>query len=300
MSAVGSMFVFVTFIAFKRKYPARLTIYFSLCTCMLAIAFLLGHVSQHLSGGWCVLQGAMNQFWNTAAIFWWLSITVSLYYAFVVRREVPVHLEMCMHVLSWGLPLAMTVVPVSMQAMTLLGPWCWISGKRKGLLQFVFYYGPLGLACAIGVVLWLVIASHLVQRARRHKGSRLVSHAYPMHAVRYLSFTILFFLIFLFTLVHRVYVASSSSPNAPFLLYIMQVVCSSSQGIFTFLAFGARPHHVHMWIALVKYKVARIPWCRRCVPEGWQYEEVEGEMLSVETPASPESRLFKDRDRMYS
>jgi len=287
-SVLGTSFVALTNFVFKNKYPVRLAIYFALCTGTLSLVLLIGWSLHGFLGDgdkstWlCHIQGSLNQFLNTSALFWWFFITVNMYSTFVLKRELHGKLEAYMHLISWGLPFILTVIPASLSEMYFLGMWCWIAGNHRGLFQFIFYYVPLGAVCLGSGVLWAFVVAHLFRRAKKNTA---YAATYPLPALRYMIFTFIFLVMFSFTLMHRLYIAISDEQDTPYALLLMNIVCTSSQGFFSFLAFGLKRKNASMWYRYFYIKYLSL----RGVGTGQMYEEIDGQS----TTEFPRRNIFE-------
>nr|XP_033483986.1 G-protein coupled receptor 157 isoform X2 [Epinephelus lanceolatus] len=135
LSFLGSSLIIITYIIWSdlRTTPRRLLVYLSMSDWLSAVSYAVGVWSVfHTDSLECVAQGAISTFANTSSFFWTVAIAVYLY-VFIVRssQRVADSLVLFFHLVSWGVPLAITVIAVCMKkigydASEVSVGWCWV------------------------------------------------------------------------------------------------------------------------------------------------------------------------------
>jgi len=250
VSFFSSMFVVITYTAFKRKFPLNMALFFSLCACFLAFFCLFSWyfgASLMTNNTACMMQGIGMQYFASAIVFWWFASAVNLYLALVKNLDTS-SFKWYIHAFCWGIPLITTIFPIPLNYFGYIGIWCWINDSKA---QFIFLYAYMGLFCVIGVALWILIFIYITHVSRKTVGLRsTVKQPYSYHIVRYIIFLLCFILIFSFLFAYRVYDALHANP--PYFVMMMHVICVGVQGIVAFLTFGIRKDNFLLWIGCCK------------------------------------------------
>ncbi|XP_029362727.1 G-protein coupled receptor 157 isoform X2 [Echeneis naucrates] len=172
LSLAGSSLIIVTFLLWSdlRTTPRRLLVYLSLSDWLSAASYAFGvwKVFQTDSVD-CVVQGSVSTFANTSSFFWTVSIAVYLY-VLIVRcsQRGADSLEPLFHLVSWGVPLIVTVAAVSLNkigydASEVSVGWCWVRIHETDRVLWMLLTGKIWefLAYLILPVLYVLIKRHI-------------------------------------------------------------------------------------------------------------------------------------------
>ncbi|KAG7227103.1 hypothetical protein INR49_022450 [Caranx melampygus] len=172
LSFVGSSLIILTYIAWSdlRTTPRRLLVYLSVSDWLSAVSYAYGvwRVFQTDSVD-CIVQGAVSTFANTSSFFWTVAIAVYLY-VFIVRssQRVADSLELIFHLVSWGIPLIITVAAVSLSkigydASEVSVGWCWVRIHTPDRVLWMLLTGKIWefLAYVTLPVLYILIKRHI-------------------------------------------------------------------------------------------------------------------------------------------
>ncbi|XP_059547341.1 solute carrier family 2, facilitated glucose transporter member 5-like isoform X1 [Myotis daubentonii] len=177
LSALGSGLLVATHALWPdlRSRARRLLLFLSLADLLSAASYFYGVLQDFSATSWdCVLQGALSTFANTSSFFWTVAIALYLYLSIVRTPRGPRagRLLLAFHVVSWGVPLAITVAAVILKkigydASDVSVGWCWIDLEAKDRVLWMLLTGKLWelLAYVMLPVLYLLIRKH-INRAR--------------------------------------------------------------------------------------------------------------------------------------
>jgi len=249
LSFVLVSFVCATYFLFKNKFPSRLIL--CMCCCIWvnhASAFILlfGGIKLYTDSYVCHTQGILNQLCSIGNVLWWLCITGNLYLSFILEIKTYLY-EKYMHLCCWGVVVITTIAP-AIHGIGVVGVWCWISNKR---FQFVFYYGPMAISCAVGGVLYAFTMWN-IRKMRKRAVGKSTNTVVPIYIFRQTIFVAWFFVMFVFMFAHRLTILIIGD-KVPYGLVVVHVIAQSSQGCFVFLIFGMRLEHLTMWREWLSY-----------------------------------------------
>nr|XP_006127156.1 G-protein coupled receptor 157 [Pelodiscus sinensis] len=156
-----------------RTRPRQLLLYLSLADLLSAASYFYGVLQDFEASSWdCVLQGALSTFSNTSSFFWTMAIALYLYITIVRGTPTGMGLLCFFHVMSWGVPLGITVAAVALKkigydASNVSVGWCWINLEAEDRILWMLLAGKLWelLAYVILPVLYILIKKH-ISRAR--------------------------------------------------------------------------------------------------------------------------------------
>ncbi|XP_035512737.1 G-protein coupled receptor 157 [Morone saxatilis] len=172
LSFLGSTLIILTYFIWPdlRTTPRRLLVYLSVSDWMSAVSYGFGvwrvFGTDSLE---CVVQGAISTFANTSSFFWTVAIAVYLY-IFIVRssQRVADSLVLFFHIISWGIPLAITTAAVSLNkigydASEVSVGWCWVSIHAPDRVLWMLLTGKIWefLAYLTLPVLYILIKRHI-------------------------------------------------------------------------------------------------------------------------------------------
>ncbi|XP_053500175.1 G-protein coupled receptor 157 [Ictalurus furcatus] len=195
LSALGSVLVVSTYAKWPdlRTTPRQLLVFLSVADFLSAVSYSYGVYKVFNANTWdCVTQGAISTFSNTSSFFWTVAIAVYLY-IFIVQssQRQADSLVLYFHLISWGVPLAITVAAVSMQkigydASEVSVGWCWISIEEDDHVLWMLLTGKIWelLAYVILPLLYILIKRHI------HKAHAALSEYRPILACNRLSHSI--------------------------------------------------------------------------------------------------------------
>ncbi|XP_045714959.1 G-protein coupled receptor 157 [Phyllostomus hastatus] len=172
LSALGSGLLVATHALWPdlRSRARRLLLFLSLADLLSAVSYFYGVLQDFSGPSWdCVLQGALSTFANTSSFFWTVAIALYLYLSIV--RATRGHgglLLWAFHVVSWGVPLTITVAAVILKkigydASDVSVGWCWIDLEAEDHVLWMLLTGKLWemLAYVTLPVLYLLIRKHI-------------------------------------------------------------------------------------------------------------------------------------------
>ncbi|XP_070695617.1 G-protein coupled receptor 157 [Pempheris klunzingeri] len=212
LSFVGSSLIILTYIIWSdlRTTPRRLLVYLSVSDWLSAVSYAFGVWRVfHTDSLDCVVQGAISTFANTSSFFWTVAIAVYLY-IFIVRssQRVADSLVLFFHLVSWGVPLAITVAAVSLNkigydASEVSVGWCWIRIHTPDRVLWMLLTGKIWefLAYLTLPVLYILIKRHIhiahaaLSEYRPILASRPASHSFSSMADMKLTLIPIIFIV---------------------------------------------------------------------------------------------------------
>ncbi|KAI1890823.1 hypothetical protein AGOR_G00157580 [Albula goreensis] len=172
LSFLGSILITCTYIIWTdlRTRPRKLLMFLSIADLLSAISYSYGVGKIFQSNSWdCILQGAISTFANTSSFFWTVAIAIYLY-IFIVKsnQRLADSLMLWFHIISWGVPLGITVAAVCLQkigydASEVSVGWCWISIQASDHVLWMLLTGKIWefLAYLTLPVLYILIKKHI-------------------------------------------------------------------------------------------------------------------------------------------
>ncbi|XP_022454350.1 G-protein coupled receptor 157 isoform X1 [Delphinapterus leucas] len=173
LSALGSGLLVATHALWPdlRSRARRLLLFLSLADLLSAASYFYGVLQDFEGPSWdCVLQGALSTFANTSSFFWTVAIALYLYLSIVRISRGPGdgRLLWAFHVVSWGIPLVITVAAVTLKkigydASDVSVGWCWIDLEAEDRVLWMLLTGKLWemLAYVTLPVIYLLIRKHI-------------------------------------------------------------------------------------------------------------------------------------------
>ncbi|XP_061041005.1 LOW QUALITY PROTEIN: G-protein coupled receptor 157 [Eubalaena glacialis] len=173
LSALGSGLLVATHALWPdlRSRARRLLLFLSLADLLSAASYFYGVLQDFEGPSWdCVLQGALSTFANTSSFFWTVAIALYLYLSIVRTSRGPGdgRLLCAFHVVSWGVPLVITVAAVTLKkigydASDVSVGWCWIDLEAEDHVLWMLLTGKVWemLAYVTLPVLYLLIRKHI-------------------------------------------------------------------------------------------------------------------------------------------
>ncbi|XP_022597457.1 G-protein coupled receptor 157 [Seriola dumerili] len=194
LSFVGSSLIILTYIIWSdlRTTPRRLLVYLSVSDWLSAVSYAFGVWSVFQTDSVdCIVQGAVSTFANTSSFFWTVAIAIYLY-VFIVRssQRVADSLELIFHLVSWGVPLIITVAAVSLNkigydASEVSVGWCWVRIHTPDRVLWMLLTGKIWefLAYLTLPVLYILIKRHIhIAHAALSEYRPILAHRPPAHS----------------------------------------------------------------------------------------------------------------------
>eukprot|EP01124_Arcella_intermedia_P015717 TRINITY_DN22294_c0_g1_i1.p1 TRINITY_DN22294_c0_g1~~TRINITY_DN22294_c0_g1_i1.p1 ORF type:complete len:521 (+),score=99.08 TRINITY_DN22294_c0_g1_i1:60-1622(+) len=173
LSLLGSLFIIVSIVLFKRYHfmSSRLILALGICSLLESLnSFLSLWIFHDELQLWslCKFQGMTHQFSSIATTGWVTVIAINLYLA-VCRNVTNKKVEIAYHVCVWGMALLSTLIPLSTpNAYGIAGLWCWLNWSTGQIWRWVLYFIPLLLSTSVILFLYLLIAYHIRKHADQH------------------------------------------------------------------------------------------------------------------------------------
>ncbi|XP_034028104.1 G-protein coupled receptor 157 [Thalassophryne amazonica] len=189
LSFLGSSLIILTYILWSdlRTTPRSLLVCLSVSDWLSDVSYAYGVWRVfHADTLECVIQGAISTFANTSSFFWTVAIAVYLY-VFIVRasRRTADSLLVCFHLVSWGVPLTITVAALCMNkigydASEVSVGWCWVRIHAADRVLWMLLTAKIWefLAYLILPVLYVLIRRHI------HGAHAVLSEYHPILAGR--------------------------------------------------------------------------------------------------------------------
>ncbi|XP_029362726.1 G-protein coupled receptor 157 isoform X1 [Echeneis naucrates] len=248
LSLAGSSLIIVTFLLWSdlRTTPRRLLVYLSLSDWLSAASYAFGvwKVFQTDSVD-CVVQGSVSTFANTSSFFWTVSIAVYLY-VLIVRcsQRGADSLEPLFHLVSWGVPLIVTVAAVSLNkigydASEVSVGWCWVRIHETDRVLWMLLTGKIWefLAYLILPVLYVLIKRHIhkahaaLSEYRPILAQRPLAHSFSSMADRKLTLIpVIFIALRIWSTVRFILLLADSSARQSPVLVTLHGIGNTSQG----------------------------------------------------------------------
>ncbi|KAG2459657.1 G-protein coupled receptor 157 [Polypterus senegalus] len=172
LSFLGSCVIICTYVLWPdlRTKPRLLLVFLSVTDLLSALSYFYGVLQNFQTDSLdCVIQGAVSTFANTSSFFWTVSVALYLYIIIVrADQRLADSFLLWFHILSWGLPLGITVAAVSLQkigydASRVSVGWCWVRIQAKDHILWMLLTGKLWeiMAYLILPLLYLLIKKHI-------------------------------------------------------------------------------------------------------------------------------------------
>ncbi|XP_041801851.1 G-protein coupled receptor 157 [Chelmon rostratus] len=248
LSFLGSSLIILTYIVWSdlRTTPRKLLVYLSLSDWLSAVSYAFGVWRVfHTDSLDCVVQGAISTFANTSSFFWTVAIAVYLY-VFIVRssQRVADSLVLFFHLVSWGVPLAITVAAVSLNkigydASEVSVGWCWVRIHASDRVLWMLLTGKIWefMAYLTLPVLYILIKRHIhiahaaLSEYRPILANRPQSHSFSSVADMKLTLIpIIFIALRIWSTVRFVLLLAGSSARQNPVLVTLHGIGNTSQG----------------------------------------------------------------------
>ncbi|KAL3861114.1 hypothetical protein ACJMK2_007183 [Sinanodonta woodiana] len=274
MSIVGAIFICLSYcrIAEIRNFPRKLLLYLTFADILTAFGNLMGTIRYLIlkdgekiannsgtifyyasTNEVCVIQSFITTFSSMASFFWTVVIAVYMFAAVVHPSQVfkGVRAECVYHLLSWGIPGAITITAVALNVLgedhsVGTGSWCWIrsdleprvwmlvwmvlSGKGWEILCYVT---TMSLYCLLKLKIWerRTVYFSSLNSELREEDKNFMWVWFVLYLLRIWG-TIRFFVSF-----SAIINKSEPTRHAHFVLLNMQGVGDSGQAFWNFVIF---------------------------------------------------------------
>lgn len=181
-SFLGSALIIFTHVRWPelRSRPRQLLLFLSVADLLSAASYFYGVLRDFRTSTWdCMAQGALSTFANTSSFFWTMAVALYLYITIVhSQQSLAEHFIYWFHLISWGVPLVITVAAVCLQkigydASTVSVGWCWINKDAEDKLTWMLLAGK-----AWEILAYLVLPV-LYIRIKKHIGRAVFIGLYP-------------------------------------------------------------------------------------------------------------------------
>ncbi|XP_051947555.1 G-protein coupled receptor 157 [Xyrauchen texanus] len=172
LSFFGSLLIICTYVSWRdlRTTPRKLLVYLSIADLLSALSYSYGVWRDfHSDSVDCITQGAISTFANTSSFFWTVAIAIYLY-IFIVKssQRQADNLVLYSHLISWGVPFAITVAALSLQkigydASEVSVGWCWVNIQAEDHVLWMLLTGKIWefIAYVTLPVLYILIKIHI-------------------------------------------------------------------------------------------------------------------------------------------
>jgi len=191
LSIVLCLFVCITYIVFKNKFPARLVLSMSsfvLLNNVTDIWIVFTGSELYFESHACYAQGLLEQLAGIGCVVLWLCISVNMFFSFILGVKTQIY-ERYMHICCWLF--CIITVGLSVPYIGISALWCWIDVP---VWQFTLYYGPMAVSLLIGGGFQIATVYTILKMNKQ----RVNKTEIPMHILRQIIFVSWFFLLFLF------------------------------------------------------------------------------------------------------
>jgi hypothetical protein len=146
------------------------------------------------------------------------------------------------HIFGFGFPIVQSVLPFFIEGGIYgqNGFWCWIESSHRGLYEFVFFYGEMGITTFTAIIIWVRVSSRIYTAYKVSK----VQYA-NTYLIRHVFMVVIYTLIFTVMLTRRLYLAITGVDL--FILALLHTISLSIVGLVDFLVFGLSVSNFRLW-----------------------------------------------------
>ncbi|CAM9236311.1 unnamed protein product [Lampetra planeri] len=247
LSFLGSSLIILSYVllADLRTTPRRLLLFLSMSDWLSATSYAFGVWRVFRSDSVdCIVQGALSTFANTSSFFWTVAIAVYLY-VLIVRssQRTADRLVVFFHLVSWGVPLAITVAAVCLNkigynASEVSVGWCWVRIHAPDRVLWMLLTGKIWefLAYVTLPVLYIMIKKHIhtahaaLSEYRPILAYRAPSHSVSMADIKLTLIPIIFISLRIWSTVRFILLLAGSSARLNPVLVTLHGIGNTSQG----------------------------------------------------------------------
>lgn len=252
VSICCSIFIITCFIKFQDLRTFAFWLVFKTATCdvFYSIGLFLGdaggNADTHLgaSSGLCYLQALLISYFGLASLLWSVSIAFTLHQAFLLEKEEysPQNVSNFRHrymIVCWGVPVLLTLLPISTMSYGDAGGWCWIVSDKGNHLMWRFFqfYLWMWLAICYNAYVFRRIEQKLKRLAAEVEGGVKASGM----ARRLRLYPLVLAICHGPGFVASLYEIFGSNAYAFYIITVIEVFFAASLGIFDALIYGLTP-----------------------------------------------------------
>ncbi|XP_069545167.1 G-protein coupled receptor 157 [Brachyistius frenatus] len=276
LSFAGSSLIILTYILWSdlRTTPRKLLVYLSVSDWLSAVSYAFGVWRVFRSdSAECIAQGSISTFANTSSFFWTVAIAVYLY-IFIVKssQRVADSLVLLFHLVSWGVPLAITVVAVCLNkigydASEVSVGWCWVSIYAPDRILWMLLTGKIWefLAYLTLPVLYILIKRHIhnahaaLSEYRPLLANGPPSNSFSMADMKLTLIPIIFIILRIWSTVRFILLLAGSPVRQHPVLVTLHGIGNTSQGAANCIMFVlfTQPIRTRLCTALCCYSKCR-------------------------------------------
>eukprot|EP00457_Paulinella_chromatophora_P006714 gb/GEZN01006733.1/.p1 GENE.gb/GEZN01006733.1/~~gb/GEZN01006733.1/.p1 ORF type:complete len:330 (-),score=36.45 gb/GEZN01006733.1/:576-1565(-) len=246
LSFIGSIFIIACYNKFSeiRSFAFRLVFFVSVADMGTALGNFLGDAGGNADTwmsagtGLCLFQAMVLSFFNLASMLWSVSIAFTLHQAFLLENKeyhspLVEHKMQYYHVICWGWPALMTVLPLITSSYGDTGGWCWINANdaaSKTWLLLQFY-----------IPLWVFISYNLWVYVKVYRKMKLMLSGQmgrDMYRIR--LYPLVLVVCWFWGSVNSIYTTFTGSLG-PLWLNILHIFFASSMGAVNAAVYGFTP-----------------------------------------------------------
>lgn len=185
-SLVGAIFIITAYISLKsiRSFSFQLVFFMAISDFFHSICLMLP-----AKGIYCQIQGPFMEFTSLSSILWSSCIAYSLYNAVILEKPIGEKLLLKYLMLSYGLPLILTIIPAVFRTYNLSGAWCWINSDYiiTVVLRLSCFYVILWIATIFNITVYtkviLKIHKDFKNIIEYHKHNRALIRKLSMYPI---------------------------------------------------------------------------------------------------------------------
>jgi len=250
LSALGSFFIMISYLVFKRAQEPFHKIIFYLAISDLGAAgfWMFAYIVGTSDPFVCVVQGIGIEFFFTASWLWPVIFAIKLYASNVLEKDLNYY--WFYHIFVWGIPAIICAVCVFLDKFGPAGYWCWI--VESFALQMIFGEFILGATFTCEVILFSAIVIDLIRNTSNFNQVVLDKKSTVRRFSMYLVVPLL---CWSWALADRS--IQHLTGNSVFWLQVAHGFGSASQGWMNAIVYGWDPDLRRQWRNLLKMNSRR-------------------------------------------
>ncbi|XP_025079292.1 cyclic AMP receptor-like protein A isoform X2 [Pomacea canaliculata] len=238
-SLTGCLFMIAVIWLFRKYvvFAQRMILYLSIGALLDSIAYLMSNTIE--DGPLCDFQAWWLTFFDWTVLLWVACITFNLYMN-VVRATSTERFEGVYHIVCWGLPLCMSLLPFINDHYGPAGAWCWIVEDIAWRLGI--WYAPLFLIIVLLFAAYIYIILTLSRKASTWEGTydpdTERNHQMLREDIKPLRlYPFVYLIVSIFPLINRIQNAFAPH-NHVFALVVLACLSAPLHGALNALVFG--------------------------------------------------------------
>jgi hypothetical protein len=239
LSCGGCVFVLVSVVLLRRyvAFPQRLILYLGVAALFDSVALVV-QGPKRIDTAWCDAQAWGVTYFHWSVLLWVIAITFNLF-MLVTRNKRTEKWEWLYHVICWGVPFVVSLLPFTGNHYGPSGLWCWI--KDDWAWRFFAWYIPL----FVGIVGLFVVYTYITVEVHRKLNAWQGLHNPDTETrIRILQdeitplrgYPFVYLAVSVFPLINRIQNSISEEPM--FELVLLHVLTSPLQGFLNAVVFG--------------------------------------------------------------